>query len=97
MIGWNISNDGEIRVFLNNITNLSKCYFQAISFNTSKNIAFIVQIISLENYTRLISTGNARYYASATFQCFGVQYATMILQFIDLNGLRDVGLNNGNL
>jgi hypothetical protein len=57
---------------------------------------YIVQTFSLENYTLLISSGNARYHAFARFQCFGDQYATMIVQFIDKNGLRDAGVSNGN-
>ncbi len=97
MIGWNISIHGDIRVFPNDNQNSTRCYFRVTSFNTSKNIAYILQTISLEDFTLLISTGNARYNASATFQCLGQQYATMIVRFIDLNGLRDAGVDKGNL
>ena len=71
--------------------------FRVILFNNSKNFVYIIQNINLENFTLLISEGNARYNASARFQCIGKQYATMQVHVTDVNGLRDAGVSIGNL
>ncbi len=55
------------------------------------------QNINLENFTLLISTGNARYNASVNFQCFGKQYGLIELRFIDMYGLRYDGVFKGEL
>ena len=53
------------------------------------------QDISLENFRLLISTGSAHYNASTSFQCFGQQYASIELRFIDVNNLRYQGVYKG--
>jgi hypothetical protein len=81
----------------NNKENFGKCYFRVISFFQARKVATIYQLINLQNFTLLISIGNARYKASVNFQCFGKQYGTIELRFIDLNGLRYGGVDKGKL
>ncbi len=81
----------------NNKENFGKCYFRVVSFFQVRKVAFMHQLINLENFTLLISTGNARYNASVNFQCFGKQYGAIELRFIDLNGLRYEAIYNGEL
>ncbi len=88
---------GDFRVFPNANPSHTTCYFRIVLFTTWRNFAYIGQTTNLENFSLLISSGYAQYHASATFQCFGDHYATMIVRHVNENGLVDAGVSNGNL
>ncbi len=87
---------GEFRVYPNESSRHEKCYFRISSLNFGSNFAYLGQTFSLENFTLLISSGNAQYHASASFQCSGGHHATMIVRHIDENNLVEGGVMNGN-
>ncbi|CAF4057967.1 unnamed protein product [Rotaria sordida] len=99
--GWDVSNTGEIKVFAYSTRNLTKtlgeCYFRVTLFYNSRKVVYAVQTITLERFSLLISTGLARYHASADIQCFGSQYVIIELYFIDFNGLRYPVVSSGSV
>ena len=81
----------------NNTKDFGKCYFRVTSFFQTRQVAAMYQIIDLEQFSLLISTDNARYNTSVNFQCFGNQYGSIELRFIDFHGLRYDGIDTGEL
>ncbi|CAF4531584.1 unnamed protein product [Rotaria sp. Silwood2] len=87
--GWTVVNKNDIKTFAYpKQNNNGKCYFRMRSVVTTRKNSSMYQYINLENFTLLLSTGHARYNASADLQCFGKQYAAIELRFIDLYGSR---------
>jgi hypothetical protein len=68
-----------------------------VTLNNVSKAEYLAQTINLENFSRLISSNAARYEASITFQCFGKEYVTITLRFIDSNGLRYNDVSQGNV
>ena len=79
----------------NSTENIGRCYVRPTSFNTPKKVADARQMIIFTDYTLLISSGLARYHASANYQCIGSQHASIEVRFGDYYGLTYNGIFKG--
>lgn len=91
LYGWYPSTNGIIARTAydsNSTAEFGKYYFRVKPDYNLIHAVSMSQNLSFENYTLLISSGNARYNLSAHAHCFGNQYVNVEISFADFNGLR---------